>query len=128
MDRQLFLLITTTSQWFLFLALILIFYSWAENKEKIRWIGDGLFFLLGVFSAWVVFTHQIKVPVISEGMIVPSEAKAIVYFIGLIILAVVGLVAFMIRKKKKVWQNIIHTILILGGLAMFFMVYQLQRM
>jgi len=128
MDRQLFLLITTSSQWFLFLAMILILYSWAENKEKIRWIGDGLFFLLGVFSAWVVITHQVIVPVISEGMITPPEAKAIVYFIGLTILGVVGLVAFMIRKKKKIWQNIIHAILLLGGLSMFFMVYQLQRL
>jgi len=127
MDRQSFLLLTTSSQWFLFFAMILIFYSWTENKEKIRWVGDGLFFLLGIFSSWVLITHQIKVPVFSEGMIAPPEAKAIVYFSGLTILAVVGLIAFVMRNKKKVWQNVIHIILLLGGLAMFFMVYQLQR-
>ena len=127
MDRHSFLLLTMSSQWILFFAMILIFYSWAEHKEKIRWVGDGLFFLLGVFSAWVLITHQVKVPVVSEGMIAPPEVRAIVYFSGLTILSVVGLIAFVIRKKKKIWQNIIHTILLLGGLAMFFMVYQLQR-
>jgi len=109
------------------MAIILIIYSWAENKEKIRWVGDGLFFLLGIFSSWVIITGQIIVPVALKEIIVSPEAKAIVYFKGLNILAVIGLIAFLIRKKKKIWQNIIHTILLLGGLAMFFMVYQLQR-
>ncbi|MBK5203441.1 MAG: hypothetical protein JJE45_06965 [Prolixibacteraceae bacterium] len=128
MDRQSFLLITTSSQWVLFMAMILIIYSWAENKDKIRWVGDGLFFLLGIFSSWVLITGQIIVPVVLKGIIVPPEAKAIVYFKGLNILAVIGLIAFLIRKKKKVWQNIIHIILLLGGLAMFFMVYHLQKL
>jgi len=127
MDRQSFLLLTTSSQWFLFLAMILIIYSWAEHKKKIRLVGDALFFLLGIFSAWVLFTRQIKVPVVPEGMTSPPEAKAIVYFTGLTFLAVLGLIAFLTRNKKKIWQNAIHTILLLSGLAMFFMVYQLQR-
>jgi len=128
MDRLSFLLLTTSSQWILFFAMILILYSWAEHKEKIRWVGDGLFFLLGVFSSWVLITGQIKVSVVPGEMTASPEAKAIVYFIGLLFLAVLGLIAFLIRKKKKIWQDTIHTILLLGGLAMFFMVYQLQRL
>lgn len=128
MDRQSFLLLTTSSQWILFMAMILILYSWAEKKYKIRLLGDGLFFLLGIFSSWVLITGQIIVPITLNETIVSPEAKAIVFFKGLNILAVIGIIPFFIRKKNKIWNNMVHIVLLLGGLAMFFMVYNLQKL
>ena len=127
MDRQAFLTLTTSTQWILFLAIGLIIYSWIEKKRLFQQVGQIGFFLLGVFAMWVILSHQIVVPEVPKGANPPAEAIAMTYFSGLIAAGAIGAFAFIMGLLKSSWAKFINMILVPVGIALFFMVYQLQR-
>lgn len=127
MDRYTFLAWTTSSQWILFLAVILIIFSWVEQKRKIQQAGQLLFFLLGTFSLWVILNGQIVVPDIEQGEETPVEANALTYFFGLVLTGVLGLTSLVLGWKQSKWVKPLNVVLILIALALFFMVYHLQQ-
>lgn len=127
MDRQTFLTLTTSSQWVLFLAIGLIIFSWIEKKKLIQQFGQAAFFLLGIFALWVILSDQIVVPEMVAKNLVPVEAKALTYFSGLVVIGFVGLLAFVLGAVKSSWTKFANMILVAVGMALFFMVYQLQR-
>lgn len=128
MERQAFLTLISSSQWLLFLAIGLIIFSWVEKKLLYQQLGQAAFFLLGIFAAWVVLTHQIVVPEVAKGADPPKEAIAMTFFTGLIGTGAIGLVAFFMSLKKKLtWTKYINMVLVAVGVSLFFMVYQLQQ-
>jgi hypothetical protein len=127
MDRQTFLALTSSSQWVLFLAIGLIIFSWVEKKKFIQQSGQLTFFLLGIFALWVILAKQIVVPDMLPGAPVPAEAKAITYFMGLMVTGVIGLLAFTMSLFKPAWTRFANIVLVTSGLPLFFMVYELQR-
>lgn len=127
MDRQAFLTLTTSSQWVLFLAIGLIIYSWIEKKKIIMQLGQGAFVLLGIFALWIILGDRIIIPEMTEEYVVPVEAKALSYFSGLVVTGALGLVALILGKFNLSWGKYANMILVPVGLALFFMVYQLQR-
>ncbi len=127
MERQTFLALTTSSQWLLFLAIALIIFSWIERKKRIQQAGQLLFFLLGIFSLWVILSGQIDVPVVTLNQPAPAEAKALTYFSGLLLTAMIGLAGFLLGLVNSTWTKITNLILVPVGIFLFFMVYQLQR-
>jgi hypothetical protein len=127
MDRQTFLALTSSSQWVLFLAIGLIIFSWVEKKKFIQQSGQLTFFLLGIFALWVILTKQIVVPEMLPGAPVPAEAKAITYFMGLMVTGIIGLLTFVLSLVKPTWTRFAHIVLVPSGLALFFMVYELQK-
>ena len=103
MDRHTFLAWTTSSQWILFLAVILIIFSWIEQKKRIQQAGQILFFLLGIFSLWIILGKQIVVPDVLQGEETPVEARALTYFSGLVLTGILGLVAFLLGWSQSKW-------------------------
>lgn len=127
MDRHTFLAWTTGTQWTLFLAVILIIFYWIEQKEKIRQAGQILFFLLGVFSLWIILDGQITVPPVAPGKETPAEAKALTYFSGLVLTGFLGLISFILGWRYPKRAKPVDIVLVAIALLLFFMVYHLQR-
>jgi predicted membrane channel-forming protein YqfA (hemolysin III family) len=127
MDRHIFLAWTTSSQWILFLAVILIIFSWIEQKKQIQQAGQILFFLLGIFSLWIILGEQIVVPDGLQGGETPVEARALTYFSGLVLTGILGLVAFLLGWRQSKWVKPVNIILVTTALVLFFMVYHLQK-
>ncbi len=127
MERQAFLTLTTSSQWILFLAIGLIIFSWVEKKRLYQQLGQGTFVLLGLFALWILLTDQIVLPAVVSDQVVPVEAQALSYFSGLLISGFVAIVAFLLGQAKPRWARFFNMGLVAIGLALFFMVYQLQR-
>ena len=127
MDRQAFLTLTTSSQWMLFFAIALVIFSWVEKKKLPQLLGQGVFFILGVFAIWVIYGHRIEVPEHLEPGAVPIEAKAITYFWGLVITGLIGLLALVLSLLKSSWAKFPNLVLVPVGIALFFMVFALQR-
>lgn len=127
MDRYTLLAWTTSSQWILFLAVILIIFSWIEQKKRIQQAGQILFFLLGIFSLWIILDEQIVVPDVLQGEETPVEAKALAYFSGLVLTGILGLIAFLLGWRQPKWVKPVNIILFATALILFFMVYHLQK-
>ncbi|MEL7589624.1 MAG: hypothetical protein AAGU19_23115 [Prolixibacteraceae bacterium] len=127
MDRHLFLAWTTSTQWTLFFAMVMIIISWVDRKKKVRQAGQILFFLLGIFSLWILLSKQIVVPEVQSGLPLP-EAKALTYFRGLVITGVTGLGGFLLGLTKPRWEKFADIVLIVAALMLFFMVYNLQQL
>jgi hypothetical protein len=127
MDRHTFLAWTTSSQWVLFLAVALIIFSWIERKKRIQEAGQILFFLLGIFSLWIILSRQIAVPEFVQVGETSVEAKALAYFTGLVLTGALGLVAFLLGWVQPRWVKPVNIILVVTALFLFFMVYRLQQ-
>ncbi|WP_163707807.1 hypothetical protein [Mangrovibacterium lignilyticum] len=128
MDRQIFLGITTSAQWILFLALSLIIYSWIDRKKWLQLTGQGLFVALALFAVWVMNSGIITVPEVGDGISAPAEARALTFFLGLSILGVVAVIGLVLNYLKSSARKIPNLILVPVGIFLFFMVYQLQRL
>ena len=128
MDRQLFLTLTSSSQWLLFLAIGLIIFSWIEKKQVIRQSGQLAFGILGVFALWVVLSGKVVVPETLPGASVPVEARAMIYFSGLVLTGALGLFAFLLGRTGISLGKYLNMLLVAIGLALFFMVNHLQRL
>jgi len=128
MDRQLFLMLTSSSQWLLFLAIGLIIFSWIEKRSKVRQLGQVVFGLLGIFALWVILSGKMVVPETLPGAPVPVEARAMIYFSGLVLTGALGLFAFLLGRAGILWGKYLNILLVAIGLALFFMVYHLQRL
>ena len=128
MDRQAFLALTSGAQWALFLAVGLIIFSWIERRKIIQQAGHLLFFFLGIFSLWVIFSHQIAVPEVLPNQPAPAEARALTFFSGLLVTACLGLVGFILGLVKSSWAKVVNLVLVPVALFLFFMVYHLQRL
>lgn len=127
MDRQVFLAITSSAQWALFLALAFIIYSWIERKRWIQVTGQGLFVALALYAVWVLTSGVIVVPAVPEGAASPSEARALTFFFGLSILGIVAAIGLVLNYLKSTLAKIPNLILVPVGILLFFMVYHLQR-
>ena len=128
MDRHLFLTLTTSAQWTLFLALCLLIYSWIERKKWLQLGGHLLFVVLAFFSLWVINSGLIIVPPVAEGAVPPAEARAMSFFLGLSLCGIIAAIGLLLSYLKSTFAKIPILILVPVGLMLFFMVYQLQRL
>jgi predicted membrane channel-forming protein YqfA (hemolysin III family) len=127
MDRHIFLALTTSSQWMLFLAMALIIFSWIEQKKRILQAGQMLFLLLGVLSLWIILGGLIPVPDVLPREETPVEAKALTYFSGLVLTGILGFASFLLGWRQSKWTKPVNIVLVAIALALFFMVYHLQQ-
>lgn len=128
MDRQLFLTLTTSSQWTLFLALAAIIFSWIERKKWMQIAGQSLFVILALFSLWVMNSGIIIVPEVAADAAAPPEARALSFFLGLSICGAIALIGLILHLIKSSWVKVPNLVLVPVGLMLFFMVYNLQRL
>ncbi len=127
MDRQSFLLLTTSTQWILFLGIGLIVYSWVEPKKITRQAGQIAFVLLGIIASWIIVSNQIILPETASADPAIVESKTINYFNGLIATGLLGLLGLLMPKINPRWEKIPNVILIPVALILFFAVYSLQK-
>lgn len=59
----------TLPQWFIFSAIFVVVYGWAENKKAFRAIGAALFVLLGFFALYALSGDFFA----ARGFLTPSE-------------------------------------------------------
>ncbi len=127
MDRQVFLTLTTSSQWTLFLAIALLILSWVERKKIYQQGGQLLLFLLGLFSSWIITSGQIVATEIIPDQAASAETQALSYFHWLLVTGFLGLLGFVFSLVKPKWAKIPTLIAIPISMVLFFMVYQIQR-
>lgn len=127
MDRHQFLTLTSTTQWVLFVALSLIIYSIIEKKPWVRLSGLSLFTLLSVFAVWVMNSGIITVPATGPGEPAPHEARLLSLFLGLALCGIASVIALLLSFVKPKYASIPNYLLIPAGIALFFMIYHLQR-
>lgn len=127
MDRQLFLTLTTSAQWLLFISLALLIYSWVDKKRWIQLAGLGCFVALAIYSAWVMLSGIIVVPPVEAGAPAPHEAKALTFFLGLVGCGALAIIGLVLNFAKPQFAKIPTFLLVPAALMLFFMVYHLQR-
>lgn len=128
MDRQLFLTLTSTAQWALFLSLALLIYSWLEKKTRMQLAALGLFVLLSGYAVWVIQSGLIIVPQTAAGSPAPTEAKVLTFFSGLIVCGSLAALSLLLRLAKLKWAPVPSYLLVPIALGLFFMIYHLQRL
>lgn len=127
MDRQLFLTLTTSAQWLLFISLALLIYSWVDKKRWIQLAGLSCFVALAIYSAWVMLSGIIVVPPVEAGAPAPHEAKALTFFLGLVGCGALAIIGLVLNFAKPQFAKIPTLLLVPAALMLFFMVYHLQR-
>ncbi|MFV0522268.1 MAG: hypothetical protein ACK5MI_07570 [Mangrovibacterium sp.] len=131
MDKQFFLLLTSLAQWGIFVAIVLIIYGKVENKSLVKRMGQGMFVFLGIYALCILVNGVIEIPPYVDIGNVTAEAKtkALVSFIGLAMTGLIGAISllFSLVNKHKI-SRIATIILLIFGLLLFFMIYNLQKM
>lgn len=128
MERQLFLTLTSTAQWALFLSLILLFYSWVDKKRWMQLAALSLFVALSVYAVWIVQSGIIVVPQPEAGSPAPTEAKVLTFFSGLVICGGLAALSLVLQLTKQRWAAIPAYLLAPIALGLFFLIYHLQRL
>lgn len=127
MDRQLFLTLTSSAQWLLLISLALLIYSWLNKKRGVQLAGLGLFVALAIYAAWVILSGIIVVPAVEAGSPTSHEAKALAIFMGIVICGVLALIGLFLHFFQSKFAKIPSLIIVSLSLALFFMIYHLQR-
>jgi hypothetical protein len=121
-----YLLLTSLSQWGLFLGIGLICYAGIEKKFNLLMAGQSVFIALSLFALWILLSHQIVVPEFTGDQL-PKEARTVSYFVTLSGVGLFALAGLIMHLLKTRFQLVINALLVLYALALFFMVYNLQR-
>ncbi|MFV0555157.1 MAG: hypothetical protein ACK5LR_10710 [Mangrovibacterium sp.] len=126
--EQHLLIFTSIAQWGIFIAICALIYSKVESKAMVKKLAQGLFVMLGIYALWILLAGVIEVPQVADGASAPKEAKILTFFAGLTLnglLASVSLLLNLMGNNKA--QRILNALLLLSALALFFMVYNLQK-
>jgi hypothetical protein len=117
----------TISQYSLFLAIGLIFFSWIEKKEMLALAGQAIIVLLGLFSLWVLLTNTIAVPEVNANPI-SKELKILSYFKLSAFFAVFSLISLLLNIFKLRFRKLSTYLVVFIGLMLFFMVINILQM
>ena len=119
--------VLTISQYSLFLAIGLIFFSWIEKKEKLALAGQAIIVLLGLLSLWVLLTNTTVVPEVKENSIT-KEVKILSYFKLSAFFAVFSLISLLLHIFKLRFRKLSVYLVVFIGLMLFFMVFSILQM
>ncbi|WP_372774163.1 hypothetical protein [Mangrovibacterium sp.] len=128
MERHIFLSLTTSSQWILFVGISLLIYSWIERKRWLQIAGELLFVALALFALWVIKSGMVVVPDVAEGATAPVEARLLTFFAGIALLGIVATIGLVLQHLKSSYAKIPILILVAAGVLLFFMLNHLQRL
>jgi hypothetical protein len=119
--------LTSISQWALFIGIGLILFGWIDKKERIVLAGQFTFLALGCLACWILITDGIFIPE-ATGTGIPKELKVLTYFKGVAIFAAVDVASLLLKLFNLRFQKTSVYILVFYGLALFFMVFNIQQM
>lgn len=118
---------TSISQWLLFLGIALILFGWVEKKEKLVWLGQFTFLVIGFIATWILLTDQVAAPELTNGVI-SKQTKVLAFFKALVWFSGLNVIILLMKVFKLRFQKVGLSILLLFALMMFFMVYAIQQM
>lgn len=120
------LVLTTISQYSLFLGIGLILFGWIEKKEKLVLAGQAIFLLLGLLSLWVLLTNTIVAPEVN-GNSIPKEMKILSYFKSSAYFAGFNLISLLLNLFKVRYHKFSLYLILFTGLMLFFMVFSILQ-
>lgn len=119
--------LTTISQYSLFLGIGLVFFSWIEKKEKLALAGQMIFVLLGILSLWVILTNTITIPE-ATGNLISKEVRMLIYFKLIALFSGFNLFSILLKFLKPRFHKISLYLAVFIGLSLFFMVFSILQM
>jgi hypothetical protein len=121
------LTLTSVSQWGLFLGIASILFGWVEKRETFVVAGQVVFLAVGLMAAWILFTDQIIVPEMTNG-IIPKQARVLSYFKGVAVFSGYAFACLLLKLFEFRYQKISLYILLFFAMMLFFMVFNIQQM
>lgn len=121
------LILTSVSQWGLFLGIAFILFGWVEKREKLVLAGQLAFLIIGLLALWILLTDQIPVPETTNG-IITKQVKLLAFFKGVALFSGLNVVSLLLKIFKLHFQKATLYILLLFALMLFFMVFNIQQM
>lgn len=119
--------LTSISQWGLFLGIVLILFGWIEKQARFILVGQLTFLLLGFLTLWILLTHQINVPEITDG-IITKPTKVLAFFKGMALFSVFNVISLLLNLFKVGFHKVSQYFLLFFALMLFFMAYSIQQM
>lgn len=121
------LILTSVSQWGLFLGIAFILFGWVEKREKFVLAGQMAFLIIGLLALWILLTDQIPVPDTTNG-IITKQVKILAFFKGVALFSGLNVVSLLLKIFKLRFQKASVYLLLLFALMLFFMVFNIQQM
>ena len=128
-------LLYTLPQWIIFAAIFVTAYGWIENKKAFRLIGMFIFFVLGIFSLFIltgdyfaasnyltpdeIIREEIDEEIVNE---VPFQAQLFPAYVFFLVSGVVSIPSFLAELKNYKYKNILLIITGLVALLGFFVI------
>lgn len=132
--------ILTVPQWAIFTAITVIIYGWVERKRAFGMVGSGIFIVLGLFAAWVIFAGLL----IPESMFdtreimdgeqlflpdeMPIEGRMLPFYWGMVVNGVISLGALATEAMNRKSASLLKIIICLTSLILFFGMIGAARM
>jgi hypothetical protein len=132
--------VVTVPQWAIFAAVTIIFYGWTEKKRVFELIGLSILILLGLFSAWVIWSGLL----LPEGLFdtaetfggeelfapddIPLEGRMLPVYWGMTVTGAVALVTFLLELNQSKTAKAMKVVSIILALLMFFGMIGISRM
>lgn len=120
-------LLTSISQWALFLGIASVLFGWIEKKEKFVLAGQFVFLLLGFFALYILLTNGITVPQLN-GNNIPKEMKVLAFFKGVALFTGLVVISLLLKLFKLRLQKVSVYILAFFAILLFFMVFNILQM
>jgi hypothetical protein len=125
----------TLPQWFIFAGFISGIYGWVEHKKVFRMLGAVIFFLLGLFALYAIWTGSFSAYsfLTPEEMIreemgemvldeMPFIAQIFPAYIAFLISGVLSIPALILEWKRLKGKNLLMILTALSGLLGFFII------
>lgn len=119
--------LTSISQWALFIGIGLIVFGWVDKKDRIILAGQFTFLVLGFLACWILLIDGIFIPE-TTGPGIPKELKVLTYFKGVAVFGAIDAASLLLKLFNLRFQKTSVYILFIYGLALFFMVFNIQQM
>jgi hypothetical protein len=133
MNQDVFLY--TVPQWIIFAGVFVSVYGWVENRKIFRLIGISIFFLLGIFSIFIltgdyfvaneyltpeeIVREEIDEEIINE---IPFVAKLFPAYLFFLVSGITSLPSFLLELKDRKYRRILQLITGLISLMGFFII------
>lgn len=118
--------LSTISQYALFGGIALILFGWFEKKERLAYVGQAIFIVLGIFAIWILSTNNSNFQP-NGNTEIPKEIKVLSFLKLSVWLAALNIVSLLLRILKNKYYKASLFIIILAGLALFFMIFNLLQ-
>jgi hypothetical protein len=116
----------TILQYSLFGGIVLVLFGLFEKKEKLAYVGNSVFILLGVLSAWLLATNDIHIPA-TNIEVIPKEVKVLSLLKLSLWVAALNLISLGLGIVKNKYYRVTLFLIVLAALGLFFVAFNLLQ-